>query len=77
MVEDKLFRSDINSLLKNVTIVTLLTMILLFVVGKYGGSFMDTLTRTSCNAINEKYVDGEKPGEGICVKVIEDTDIKK
>lgn len=77
MIQEKLYNSDTNSLFKNVIIVTLLTILFLFLVGRFGGGIIDKITESTCNSINETYVSGDSPGEGICVKTTGTIDSKK
>lgn len=77
MLQKRLYKSDINELLMDVTFITLLAILFFIVVGKFGGHISDNVTRISCNAIEEKYVEGNKPGDGLCIKIMDDIDIKK
>ncbi len=79
MIQEKIYKQNnsINTLLKEVLIITLLATIFLIIVGRYGGYFSDYLTKKSCNAINETYIEGKLPGEGICVKSSRNMNIKK
>lgn len=79
MIQEKIYKqnSSINTLLKEVLIITLLATIFLVGVGRFGGYFSDYLTKKSCKAINETYIEGELPGEGICVKSSNNMNIKK
>lgn len=77
MIQRKLYKSDINELLMDVTFITLLAIMFFLIVGKFGGHISDSITKFSCNAIEEKYIPGDKPGEGLCVKSTKYIDIKK
>ena len=79
MIQEKIYKRDtsISALLKDVLIITLMASIFLLLVGRYGGYFSDYLTKKSCNAINESYIEGKEPGEGICVKTSQNMNIKK
>ena len=76
MIQEKIYNTDANSLIKNVIIITLVTSIFLFVVGRFGGNITDKLTEISCKSINEKYIPGDNPGEGMCIKSTGGVDIK-
>ena len=77
MIQEKLKKSSMNQLLKDVAFITLLAVVFFIIIGKFGGYLSDYLTKQSCGAIDEKYVEGKKPGDGVCVKTSGNIDIKK
>ena len=76
MIQKRIYKNSLTDLIQDVLIITLTATLFLIVVSKFGGYFADYLTETSCKAIDEKYVDGEKPGDGMCIKSIDNIDIK-
>ena len=77
MIQDKLTKSDMNQLLKDVIFITLLAVVFFFVVGKFGGYLSDIITKKSCTALDETYIPGKKPGTGTCIRKSGNIDIKK
>lgn len=77
MIQEKLKKSSMNQLLKDVLFISLLAILFFVIVGKFGGYISDYLTKASCNAIDEKYVQGKNPGDGVCIKSTGNIDIKK
>ena len=77
MIKDKLKSNKFDDLLKNVLFITLVAAIFLFIATKFGGYISDYFTKSSCNAIDETYVEGSTPGSGVCVKTTGNIDIKK
>lgn len=67
-MQERLLKSDMNQLLKDVLFITLLAVLFFFIVGKFGGYVSDIITKKSCIAIDEKYISGKKPGSGTCIK---------
>ena len=67
MVE-KLNSKNLNDLLKTIIIITLLITLFLVLLNKFGGYITDKITEKTCNMAHEKYVKGELPGYGVCVK---------
>lgn len=55
-----------QALVEYILIVALISVIAIALVNYFGGYLKDTITKTSCAMLGEKYVKGEKPGEGIC-----------
>lgn len=77
MIEKRLQKSDIDGLLNDVLFITLLAIIFLFVVAKFGGYASDYVTKVSCKAVDETYIAGKNHGDGICIKSNNNIDIKK
>lgn len=77
MIQKRISDSDNNSLLKDVVFITLLAILFFMIVGKFGGYASDFITKKSCKAVNEKYIAGKRPGDGLCVKSDDNIDSKK
>ena len=75
--KEKLNYSSTDELLKNVLFITLIAIIFFILAAKFGGYASDAITRSSCNAIDETYIEGQTPGSGICVKSTSTTNLKK
>ena len=65
---EKLNSKNLNDLLKTIIIITLLITLFLVLLNKVGGRVTDYITKKTCNMAHEKYVQGEQPGYGVCVK---------
>ena len=70
-------KGNTDYLLKTVVFITMIAILFFFLVAKFGGYVSDWITKKSCNAIDEKYVEGKTPGTGTCIKSVDDMDIKK
>ncbi len=77
MIQKRIENSSMNSLLKDVAFITLLAIMFFVLMGKFGGYAADYITKESCKSINESYVSGERPGDGMCVKSEGNVDFKK
>lgn len=55
-----------QALVEYLLIVGLIAVIIVGVVKIVSGYLMDAATKTSCNLVDKVYVEGSKPGEGIC-----------
>ncbi len=55
-----------QALVEYVLIVALISVIAMALVNYFGGYLKDALTKTSCSMVDEKYIKGDKPGEGRC-----------
>jgi len=75
--KDKLNYSSTDDLLKNVLFITLVASIFFFLAAKFGGYASDAITKSSCNAIDETYIQGQNPGSGVCVKTTGNVDYVK
>ena len=67
-INDKLNSKKLNDLLKAVVIITLVLILFLILLNKFGGHITDLITEKTCNLVHEKYVPGKAPGSGVCVK---------
>ena len=77
MFQKRIRKSSMSQLLKDVAFITLLAILFFFVVGKFGGYLGDYITKISCKSIDEKYIAGKHPGDGVCVRSEGNIDIKK
>ena len=77
MISNKVEKSSISQLLKDVAFITLLAVLFFLIVGKFGGYLGDYITKSSCKSINEKYVPGKHPGDGVCIQSNGSVDIRK
>lgn len=77
MIQNRLEKSNMNQLLKDVAFITIVAVLFFLIVGKFGGYLGDYITKISCKSIDEKYVAGKHPGDGVCVKSKGNVDIKK
>ena len=57
-----------QALVEYILIIALISVIAIAIVNYFGGYLKDAITKTSCSLVNEKYVDGDKPGAAKCVK---------
>lgn len=57
-----------QALVEYVLIIALISVIAISLVTLLGGYLKDSITKSSCELIGEEYVEGEKAGEGYCVK---------
>lgn len=73
----KINKKSYGQLLKDVAFISIVAIGFFLVVGKFGGYLSDLITKSSCNAVDEKYVPGKNPGDGLCVKTVKNTDVKK
>ena len=77
MIQNNIKKHSMSQLLKDVAFITLLAMVFFMIVGKFGGYLGDYITKASCKSINEKYITGKRPGDGVCVRSDGNIDIKK
>ena len=55
-----------QALVEYVLIIALISVIIIGLVNALGGYLADSMTKTSCEMVGQKYVAGSKPGEGHC-----------
>lgn len=55
-----------QALTEYILIITLISVIAIALVNIFGGYLKDAITKTSCELVSQKYVKGDKPGEGYC-----------
>ncbi len=67
---DRIEKSKLNrngqALVEYVLIIALVSVVIIGLVDFFGGYIKDSITKTSCSLVDEEYVKGKKPGEGIC-----------
>ena len=55
-----------QALVEYVLIIALVTVIAVSLIKVFGGYLKDSITKTSCELVGEKYQKGANPGEGTC-----------
>ena len=55
-----------QALVEYVLIIALVTVIAVSLIKVFGGYLKDSITKTSCELVGEKYEKGDNPGEGVC-----------
>ena len=55
-----------QALVEYVLIIALVTVIAVSLIKIFGGYLKDSITKTSCELVGEKYKKGDKAGEGVC-----------
>ena len=55
-----------QALVEYILIIALVSVLAIALVNYFGGYLKDSITKTSCSMIGQKYVAGEKPGDGKC-----------
>ncbi len=56
-----------QALVEYVLIVAIISVITVSIVSYFGGYLKDTMVKTSCELVNNIYVEGAKPGEAECM----------
>lgn len=56
-----------QALVEYLLIIGIVAVSLLSIVRLAGGYFTDYFTKSSCELLDKEYVEGEKPGDAICV----------
>lgn len=56
-----------QALVEYVIVIGLIAVLVVTLVAYLGGYLKDAITKSSCSIVGEKYVKGEKAGEGKCV----------
>ncbi len=59
-------KRDGQALVEYILIIALISVIAIALVNYFGGYLKDAITKTSCSLVDEEYVKGAKPGEGMC-----------
>jgi len=57
-----------QALVEYVLIIALISVITINLVNYFGGYLKDSITKSSCSLVGEVYKEGNKPGEGTCIK---------
>ena len=60
-----------QALVEYVLIIALISVITISLVNYFGGYLKDSITKTSCSLVNQEYQEGDKPGEGKCINILE------
>ena len=55
-----------QALVEYLLIIAVISAIVVTVVKLLGGYLTDSVTKSSCNLVDKKYVDGASPGKGRC-----------
>ena len=55
-----------QALVEYVLIITLVVIVAVSAVKLFGGYLKDSITKTSCELIGQKYEEGTSPGNGTC-----------
>ena len=55
-----------QALVEYLLIIAVISVIVISLVKLLGGYLEDSLTKSSCELLNKTYVEGSKPGEGVC-----------
>ena len=56
-----------QALVEYLLIVAVISVIVVSLVKLLGGYLQDSITKSSCNIMDKKYIEGDKPGEAKCV----------
>jgi len=56
-----------QALVEYVLIIAVISVITVSIVSYFGGYLKDSITKTSCNLVDQIYVEGNKPGEAQCM----------
>lgn len=62
----KKLNSKGQALVEYLLIIAVVSVIVVSLVKLLGGYLKDAVTKTSCEIMDKTYVEGAKPGEGIC-----------
>ena len=55
-----------QALVEYLLIIAVVSVIVVALVKLLGGYLQDAVTKSSCEVMNKTYVEGSKPGQGIC-----------
>lgn len=55
-----------QALVEYLLIIAVISVIVVSLVKLLGGYLQDSITKSSCELMNKTYVEGAKPGEGVC-----------
>ena len=62
----KILNSKGQALVEYLLIIAVVSVIVVSLVKLLGGYLQDSITKSSCELMNKTYVEGAKPGEGVC-----------
>ena len=70
MVLEVNYMSKLNNrgqaLVEYLLIIAVVSVIVVALVKLLGGYLQDAVTKSSCEVMNKTYIEGAKPGEGVC-----------
>ena len=55
-----------QALVEYLLIIAVISVIVVSLFKLLGGYLQDSITKSSCELMNKTYVEGAKPGEGVC-----------
>lgn len=55
-----------QALVEYLLIIAVISVVVVSVVKLFGGYLQDSMTKSSCNLLNQTYVPGTSPGKGTC-----------
>lgn len=55
-----------QALVEYLLIIAVISVIVVSLVKLLGGYLRDSITKSSCEIMNKTYIEGAKPGEGVC-----------
>lgn len=55
-----------QALVEYLLIIAVISVIVVSLVKLLGGYLQDAVTKSSCEVMNKTYIEGSKPGEGVC-----------
>ena len=55
-----------QALVEYVLIIALISVVIIGLVNTFGGYIKDAMTKTNCSLVGQKYIEGDKAGEGRC-----------
>ena len=65
-----MFKNKLNNkgqtLVENVLIISLITMVIVGLVKIFGGYLTDAITKTGCEIMGKEFVETKKVGDGYC-----------
>ena len=70
IVMEDVYMKSLNSrgqaLVEYLLIIAVISVIVVSLVKLLGGYLQDSITKSSCELMDKTYVEGAKPGEGVC-----------
>lgn len=55
-----------QALVEYLLIIAVVSVIVVSLVKLLGGYLQDSITKSSCDLMNKTYIEGAKPGDGVC-----------
>ena len=62
----KILNNKGQALVEYLLIIAVISVIVVSLVKLLGGYLQDAITKSSCDVMGKVYVEGAKPGEGVC-----------